>query len=327
MAGEAASGTTRVLVVDDSAVVRRLLADRLRRAGCRVSEAVDGVAALDELRRCPAEVVVTDLSMPRLGGLGLLAALRAEEAPPEVVLLTGGGEADGAAAIEALRLGAHDYIPKTAAAAEAVVLAVRRAAEKWRLRQENLRLVAALRNMALTDALTGLGNRRAFDEALPLEIARARRQGGPLALAMVDLDHFKAVNDGLGHTAGDAVLAAFAARLRSITREADCLFRYGGEEFALLVGGDLAAALVAAERMVRAVREEPFSTRAGVVGVTCSAGVSVLAPDDGGTGAGLVARADAALYAAKRTGRDRVVSFDALPPPAAGPRRLGEARC
>jgi two-component system cell cycle response regulator len=327
MAGEAASGTTRVRVVDDSAVVRRLLADRLRRAGCRVSEAADGVAALDEFRRAPTEVVVTDLSMPRLGGLALLAAVRAEEAPPEVVLLTGGGEADGAAAIEALRLGAHDYIPKTAAAADAVVLAVRRAAEKWRLRQENVRLVAELRRMALTDALTGIGNRRAFEEALPLEIARARRQSRSLGLAMLDVDRFKTVNDGLGHQAGDAVLAALAARLRSVTRDADRLFRYGGEEFALLVGGDLAAALAAAERTVRAVREEPLPAGAGLVHVTCSAGVSVLAPDDGGTGAGLVARADAALYAAKRTGRDRAVSFDALPLLAAGARRLGEARC
>jgi len=324
MDGETVSGTTRVLVVDDSAVVRRLLVCALRGAGCRVSEAADGVAALVEFRRTPAEVVVTDISMPRLGGLGLLAALRSEEPPPEVVLLTGGGEGDGAAAIEALRLGAHDYIPKTAAAA--IVLAVKRAAEKWRLRQENLRLVAELRTMALSDALTGVGNRRAFDEALHHEVARARRQGGSLALAMLDLDHFKAVNDRLGHPVGDEVLGAFAARLRSVTRGSDRLFRYGGEEFALLVGGDLAAALVAAERIVRAVREKPFSTSAGLVGVTCSAGVSFLAPDDG-EGAGLVARADAALYAAKRTGRDRVVPFDELPPAPAGPRRLGEARC
>jgi two-component system chemotaxis family response regulator WspR len=322
MDAEAVSGATRVLVVDDSAVVRRLLARALRGAGCRVSEGADGAAALVGFRRSPAEVVVTDVSMPRLDGLKLLAALRAEEPAPEVVLLTACG--DGAAAIEALRLGAHDYIPKTAAATEAVVLAVRRAAEKWRLRQDNLRLVAELQRMALTDGLTGVGNRRAFDEALHQEVARARRQGASLALAMLDLDHFKAVNDRLGHPAGDEVLAAFAARLRSVTRDSDRLFRYGGEEFALLVGGDVAAALVAAERIVRAIREEPFPTGAGLVGVTCSAGVSVLGPEDGG-GAGLVARADAALYAAKRRGRDRVVPFDELPLTAA--RRLGEATC
>jgi two-component system cell cycle response regulator len=328
MGGQAVAGPTRVLVVDDNVVVRRLLVGRLRGAGCRVSEAVDGLAALEEFRRTPAEVVITDLSMPRLDGLELLAELRSHERPPEVVLLTGTRAGDAAAAVRALRLGAHDYIPKTPAAVEAVVLAVERAAEKWRLREENVRLVAELRRTSLTDGLTGVGNRRAFDEALPQEIARARRQGGRLGLVMLDLDRFKAINDAVGHAAGDEVLVAFTERLRSAAREADRLFRYGGDEFTLLVAeADPAVALGVAQRVVRATSEEPFRAGRRRFSVTCSAGVSVLAPDDGGAGGGLVARADAALYAAKRVGRNQAVAFDPVNPASASSTETRERPC
>ena len=194
----AGTGPTRVLVADDNVVVRRLLVVRLRAAGCRVTEATDGLDALEQFRKEPVQVVITDLSMPHMNGLELLAALRAHAAPPEVILLTGSRASDAEAAVQALRLGAHDYICKTPAAVEAVALAVERAAEKWRLREENARLVAELRRMSLSDALTGAGNRRAFDEALRLEIARARRQRSGLALVLLDLDHFKRINDTLG---------------------------------------------------------------------------------------------------------------------------------
>jgi two-component system cell cycle response regulator len=322
------AGPTRVLVVDDNPVVRRILVSRLHGAGCRVTEAADGLAALQEFRRAPAEVVITDLSMPRLDGLELLAALRSHERPPEVVLFTGSRAGDAEAAVQALRLGAHDYIPKTPAAVEAVVLAVERAAEMWRLREENARLLAELRRMSLTDALTGIGNRRAFDEALPQEIARARRQGGRLGLVMLDLDHFKRINDGLGHQVGDDVLVAFSQRLCSVTREGDRPFRYGGEEFALVVaGGNPPAALVAAERLVHATAAEPLQAGPHRVSVTCSAGVSVLEPDDDGTGTRLVTRADAALYAAKRMGRNRAVAASNADPVARGSIEVQERAC
>jgi diguanylate cyclase (GGDEF)-like protein len=163
--------------------------------------------------------------------------------------------------------------------------------------------------MSLTDVLTGTENRRAFDEALPQDVARARRQGCALGLVLLDLDDFKTINDTLGHPAGDEILAAFAGRLRSITREADRLFRYGGDEFALLVAkAGPAGVLSAAWRAVRATAAAPLVSYSRTV--TCSAGVSALAPDEGGAGAGLVARADAALYAAKRAGRNRAVAFE-----------------
>ena len=187
-------GATPVLVADDNSVIRRLVAMRLRAAGYRVAEAKDGVAALVEFEREPVPVVVTDLNMPRLDGLGLLAALRRKEEPPEVILLTGTRASDVEAAVQALRLGAHDYISKAPASLDAVAHAVDRAVEKWQLRAENARLLSDLHRLSLTDGLTGVGNRRAFDEALRHEVARARRLGGDLALALLDIDHFKRVN-------------------------------------------------------------------------------------------------------------------------------------
>lgn len=311
-------GATPVLVADDNTVVRRLVSARLRDAGYRVTEASDGAAALAEFEREPVPVVVTDLNMPRLDGLGLLAALRRREEPPEVIVLTGTHARDIEAAVQALRLGAHDYISKTPASLDAVALAVERAAEKWRLREENARLLGALHRLSLTDGLTGVGNRRAFDEALRQEIARARRLGCALALALLDIDHFKRVNDTMGHQAGDLALVDFVERVRSVARSADRLFRYGGEEFALLLSdAGLSGGLALARRIVEAVAREPLRVGHDAAVVTCSVGVAELGASDDTLGTELVGRSDAALYAAKRAGRNRAIAFSDV---ANGPR-------
>jgi len=168
------------------------------------------------------------------------------------------------------------------------------------------RLHAELHRRATADALTGLPNRRAFEEALAREVARARRAGTPLALLAVDVDHFKRVNDQRGHPAGDAVLRAVAGRIASGARAGDLVARVGGEEFAVaLPGAGPEAALEAAERIRARVAEEPIALEGGDLGVTVSVGVASLgepAPD----GPSLAARADEALYRAKRAGRDRV---------------------
>lgn len=162
------------------------------------------------------------------------------------------------------------------------------------------RLVA----MATTDPLTGLSNRRTFQARLGEEAARARRSGRPLSLVMVDLDHFKAVNDTYGHQAGDEVLREMAARLRAVSREGDIVARFGGEEMAwLLPEAEAGAALEAAERLRRRIGGEEVP---GVGRVTASLGVAQL--DDGGPG-DLVRRADLALYRAKEGGRDACVAW------------------
>lgn len=176
----------------------------------------------------------------------------------------------------------------------------------------------ALRQLATHDPLTGLLNRREFDRILTEESERAARFGGSLGLVVLDLDHFKLINDRHGHPAGDAVLREVARRLAAQVRSVDRVMRLGGEEFGLvLVQTDRADARRVAERAWEAIRAEPVAAgEAPVLAVTASAGVALL-PGDAATPAALVTAADQALYAAKSAGRDRVVmaSADLRPEP------------
>lgn len=166
--------------------------------------------------------------------------------------------------------------------------------------------LAALADLARRDALTGLANRRAFEEALQREVARARRSGGALALVVLDIDHFKLVNDTYGHAAGDAVLSEVAARAQRALRAEDLLARIGGEELAaLLPGATLAAAAEVAERIRHAVSGSAFRAGDDAIAVTVSLGCAALAADER-EAAALLARADARLYDAKHAGRNRV---------------------
>lgn len=171
--------------------------------------------------------------------------------------------------------------------------------DRKRLEEERLELVGELERMACTDALTGLPNRWSWEPQLAQAIARAERYGHPLALAMVDLDDFKAFNDARGHAAGDVLLAEAAAAWRHTLREGDMLARYGGEEFvAVLEHCSPEEAGVLLERL-----------RASTPGQqTCSVGIAYFEAGDDTTS--LVARADHALYEAKRRGRDRLVAAE-----------------
>jgi diguanylate cyclase (GGDEF)-like protein len=184
-----------------------------------------------------------------------------------------------------------------------------------RLQQANAHLAEQLRvhlmaveEEAATDPLTGVLNRRALDRLLARETERCGAQGAATAVLALDVDHFKGVNDTHGHAMGDAALRAFAERLRGQLRQSDHLARLGGEEFiVLLPGAPLPKALEIAERLRHAVEDAPL-VEAPRVAVTVSIGVAACRP--GETGPGLLARADAAAYAAKRAGRNRVVAAD-----------------
>jgi two-component system, cell cycle response regulator len=166
---------------------------------------------------------------------------------------------------------------------------------------------AELRRLAEEDPLTGLANRGAFAAALAREVARARRHGGPLALAILDVDHFKRVNDGFGHRAGDHVLRELAQALRPLVRQEQLLARYGGEELALVLPDvPLEKAVRFAEKARALVEERAFEFQGARIPVTVSIGVAALAPGEDGDA--LVARADARLYDAKGGGRNRVAS-------------------
>jgi diguanylate cyclase (GGDEF)-like protein len=169
---------------------------------------------------------------------------------------------------------------------------------------ENARLFDRVHELATVDELTGVANRRHFFERASAAFAAAGDQ--PLAAIMIDVDHFKRVNDSFGHLVGDDVLREVARRLALTVREVDLLGRFGGEEFALLVTADRADSSQLAERLRAAVAGEPVATAVGPLPVTVSVGLASLRPYDNDLGS-LLGRADRALYDAKALGRDRVV--------------------
>jgi len=174
-----------------------------------------------------------------------------------------------------------------------------------------------VRGRAVRDALTGLPNRRALDEFLEREVARSRRHGRPLSVALLDVDRFKAVNDAHGHPCGDAVLRAVAERLAPLVRAEDLCARYGGEEFALvLVEADHAAAVAVAERARAAVGGHAVRFEGVELALTVSAGVATTRGDPAATPRGLLHAADGRLYAAKRAGRNRVFGEGDDDPPS-----------
>ena len=167
------------------------------------------------------------------------------------------------------------------------------------------RQLAALAEASRRDTLTSLPNRRAFEEELAREVARAGRSGAPLAVALLDVDRFKSVNDQHGHAAGDQVLRAVAARVGGALRAGDLLARIGGEEFALLwPGADLVNAVEIAERIRASIADGPMNAGGRSLWITASFGCAIWSGDE--TTAALLARADARLYEAKRAGRNRV---------------------
>jgi two-component system cell cycle response regulator len=164
-----------------------------------------------------------------------------------------------------------------------------------------------LRELAVTDALTGASNRRFFIDSLERELQRAARFGFPVSVVLLDIDHFKAVNDTLGHIAGDRVLQQVVKRLAGALRDSDLLARYGGEEFVILLSHlTLEQAGEAAARFRRALVDQPFLIDDAEHVVTASFGVACSTPELGLGVQGLLRRADAAMYLAKGAGRDRV---------------------
>jgi two-component system, cell cycle response regulator len=294
----------RVLVVDDSRLVRMVVARYLKAAGYDVEDADSGARALEKVATGAYDVVITDLRMPGLDGFEVLATVKRLAPAVEVIILTGTHAKDVGCAIRALRLGAHDYLTKPPANADEVTLTVGRAVEKKRLRDANQRLLHQLETLSRTDELTGLLNRRAFDETLQREVARSRRHNHPVGVVLLDIDHFKKVNDTHGHPVGDQVLRTLSAVVAAAVRSEDTLYRYGGEEFvALLPHVDLAKEMLVAERIVAKVAHTPLRIGASDLQITVSAGAAVLRTQDDGEA--LVARADEALYRAKAAGRNQ----------------------
>ncbi len=299
-----------LLIVDDSPGLRqevRKLVARLDLFGeCR--EAENGIEGYKKVLAAPPDLILCDLVMPSVDGFKFMTLIRGK---PElrdipVILLTGRTEVD--VKIRGLELGASDYVTKPFDAGE--LLARIKVQLKIKALQDALRRSNdQLRELSSVDPLTKLFNRRYFMQALETEYERTRRYGAPLSFVMLDIDHFKRLNDTHGHQAGDDVLRGLADLLRMQVRTTDIAGRYGGEEFCVLLphtGFPGAADL--ARRVRAAVEATPMETRAGPLAITASLGVAVCPAPRIRSADDLIRLADEALYEAKAAGRNRVAS-------------------
>ena len=285
-----------VLIADDDGVTRAMVGSWLARSGYEVVAARDGEEALRLAGEHDPDLLLVDVTMPGLDGYDVCRAIQADsETPPPVIFLTAHGQT--AARVTGLDAGAVDYIVKPFVQEE--LIARVRAALRTKAVQDGLALQAA------RDGLTGLLNRRELDARAEGAVALARRHGRALSCLLLDIDHFKEVNDVYGHAAGDAVLRETAGRLSAAGRVSDVVARYGGEEFVVLLPETPARdAVVAADHLRSALAETPVDAGGVSISIRASVGVAELT-EAMGTHESLYAAADEALYRAKELGRDR----------------------
>jgi two-component system cell cycle response regulator len=305
----------RILVVEDSRTQAEWLEQVLAREGHLVSLAMDGREAIRRVRSEPPDLVLLDMILPDMNGLEVLRVIKArsEEQFIPVILLSVRSDLDSR--VTGLRLGADDFLAKPFADAEITA----RAAAMLRIKslQDQLRATKAeLEKLSVTDGLTGLYNHRHFEERLAEEFRRSQRYADPVSLIMLDLDHFKDVNDRHGHPFGDRVLRETAQLIRSSIRDPDICSRYGGEEFAIILPKThLQGALAVSERIFRALRAKTYTAevdgQAVPLRVTASVGVSFYPSKEVTSPDLLVKFADEALYRAKREGRDTICLYQA----------------
>ncbi|OIR19793.1 phytochrome-like protein cph2 [mine drainage metagenome] len=305
----------KVLVVEDSKVTLKVLCNFLERMDIKPLTAETGAGAIDVYRRERPDIILLDAQLPDIDGFEIASQIRAQEQKDDwtaIIFLTSmTKDADLAHGIEA---GGDDYLmkPVSEVVLHAKVRAMRRLIEMQRsLVDVSHQLNAAnkeLQRLSTTDGLTGIANRRMFDELSIREWRRCERMKKPIALVMLDIDSFKLFNDHYGHQMGDECLRSVAGQVaRAAPRAADLAARYGGEEFALVLGEtDADGARWVAENVRQHVADLGISHVTPARRVTISCGVVSVLPQSGYSFETLLRSADRALYQAKKNGRDTV---------------------
>ncbi|HEY3400657.1 MAG TPA: diguanylate cyclase [Geothrix sp.] len=299
----------RILIVDDNAMIRSEIKAVLMKDGgfTHFMEAADGLTAFKTIMETPPDLVLCDLVMPGFDGLkflGLKASRKELEQIP-VIILTAEDDLDRKA--EILERGASDYVTKPFHEKE-LLARVRIHTKLKRLQDELREMNTQLEALSVTDALTGLANRRRLMARLEEEVRRAWRTKAPLAVVMIDIDHFKEVNDTHGHAMGDQVLRNIGAMLNANLRTTDLAARYGGEELTLVLPHtEAAAALQVAENLRQKFADLEHVLDGVTIRKTASMGLVIRLGGDEEPGAEeLLKKADEALYRAKQGGRNRV---------------------
>ena len=301
--------TDKILVVDDEEDIRLLLENLLKSEGYEVFSAENGVEGLERFRHYSPDLVITDVKMPVRNGLEMLQDIKSTGTDVDVIVLT--GHSDERTAIECLHNGAYDYLLKPLEELDVLIASVQRALQKRHLEAKNNQLIRELEEMAIKDPLTGLYNHRHLHKCLDDEIARSTRYKHHFVTLMADIDHFKDINDTHGHLFGDFVLKRLARLFEDNFRLTDTIFRYGGEEFLVLLPETRSQeALPVVQRLMEEIRSHGFSCDGRVADISISIGAATF-PDEAGDASAIIGLADRRLYRAKKAGRDRF-DFDPI---------------
>ncbi|MGD8739346.1 MAG: diguanylate cyclase [Desulfobacterales bacterium] len=299
-----------VLIVDDDLSVRNTMDEYIANAGFSTLAASSAEEALELIEKNNFAVIITDIRLPGLGGLELTKVIKQKNGS-DVIVVT--GYSDDYSYEEAINIGASDFVIKPVRLEE-LLLRLRRVLKERQLSTERTRMMQKLQKLATTDGLTKLYNSRSFYSQLELEVDRYNRYKHPLSLLLLDIDNFKEFNDNFGHLEGDKVLVRFSQIIKSCLRTNDSAYRYGGEEFTVILpetNGDEAKTV--AQRIRSSLETEKFKPIPDKnAKITISIGVTQYFPKE--ELSAFIRRADKAMYLSKKNGRNRVSVLLAEPP-------------
>jgi diguanylate cyclase (GGDEF)-like protein len=296
-----------ILVVDDVSKDLHVIETILNRGGYSTILASSAEQALEQLKTIAPDLILLDLLMPEMNGLQFCEKFKADSPNEDIpiIFITVSDEQDHL--LTAFQLGAVDYIVKPFRALE-LLARVRNHLELKQIRDELRKALVKLEKLATTDSLTGIPNRRHLFKIAEQELSRLRRYAYPFSLLILDIDHFKHINDTYGHGVGDEVLKGMVEIVLKSLRKEDCLGRLGGEEFVVfLFHTPIQAATRAAERIRQAIAETPLEIESNRIEITVSIGIATYQPQDQ-TIETILRRADDALLQAKHQGRNRIVA-------------------
>lgn len=298
-----------VLVIDDSVCVQRLLKAKLCHDGIEIIEALDGETGLEAAKTQTPDAILLDLSMPGMDGFQVLRQLKDEPSTNTIPVLVLSGMQSPQDKVTAFDLGAIDFISKPFDLTEL------RARVRSALRLSEL--LKMLSQRAQIDGLTGLYNRAHFDRRWAEELAGAQRHSRPVSIAIIDLDHFKSVNDTFGHPAGDAVIKGLGSLLQEHSRQSDIACRYGGEEFVLILPDTTPSDGAELCDRIRVALGELTWPRHPERQITCSIGIAGASAGTELDAGAVMEAADKLLYRAKKGGRNQCVHSDLSTEPLA----------
>ncbi|MCD6225236.1 MAG: diguanylate cyclase [Deltaproteobacteria bacterium] len=300
-----------ILIVDDEANIREQISEYINLSGYHSSTAANAEEAISMLKNKQYDVVITDIKMPGMDGLALTDIIK-KEYTSDVIVIT--GYSKNYSYEEAIKKGASDFVFKPVRLDE-LLLRLQRVLKERQLKKHSSQIMKKLQKLAITDGLTTLYNSRQFYEAIELEIDRSNRYNHPLGLLLLDIDNFKQYNDTHGHLEGDKVLATLGRTIKTLLRTMDSAYRYGGEEFTVILPEtNIPKAETVGQRIRAAIESVRFFHESGKsTSITISVGVTQYNHQE--KTSTFIERADKAMYISKQKGKNMVTSLlsDKLP--------------